>query len=130
MFLNFTNHPSSLWSAEQQTAAQRYGSIQDLAFPQINPEADLSEIQTLADRYAQKILSMNPDCVLCQGEFTLCYQVITLLKQAGIPVVAACSERDTREIISDGVPKKISVFRFVQFREYEQPDSPSKEQPV
>ena len=25
MFINFTNHPSALWSAEQKAAAQVYG---------------------------------------------------------------------------------------------------------
>ena len=27
MFINFSNHPYALWSAEQQAAAQRYGTV-------------------------------------------------------------------------------------------------------
>lgn len=27
MFINFSNHPYALWSAEQQAAAQRYGTL-------------------------------------------------------------------------------------------------------
>lgn len=127
MFLNFTNHPSSFWSSEQQAAALRYGPIQDLAFPQVNPGAPLSEIQQLAKHYAQEIISKKPDCVLCQGEFTLSYQIIALLKQADIPVVAACAERNSQEIISDGTSKKVTIFRFVQFREYQQPECLSME---
>ena len=122
VFLNFTNHPSSFWSSEQQAAALRYGPIQDLAFPQVNPGAPLSEIQQL-----QEIISKKPDCVLCQGEFTLSYQIIALLKQADIPVVAACAERNSQEIISDGTSKKVTIFRFVQFREYQQPECLSME---
>ena len=127
MFLNFTNHPSSFWSSEQQAAALRYGPIQDLAFPQVNPGAPLSEIQQLAKHYAQEIISKKPDCVLCQGEFTLSYQIIALLKQADIPVVAACAERNSQEIISDGTSKKVTIFRVVQFREYQQPECLSME---
>lgn len=40
MFINFSNHPHALWSAEQQAAAQRYGTVVDLAFPAIDPAAD------------------------------------------------------------------------------------------
>ena len=35
MLINFTNHPSALWSAEQKAAAQVYGKVIDLAFPEI-----------------------------------------------------------------------------------------------
>ena len=31
MFINFTNHPSAQWSAEQKAAAQAYGEVIDLA---------------------------------------------------------------------------------------------------
>lgn len=37
MLINFTNHPSALWSAEQKAAAQVYGKVIDLAFPAIDP---------------------------------------------------------------------------------------------
>lgn len=40
MFINFTNHPSAQWSAEQKAAAQAYGEVIDLAFPAIDPAAD------------------------------------------------------------------------------------------
>ena len=39
MFINFTNHPSAQWSAEQKAAAQAYGEVIDLAFPAIDPAA-------------------------------------------------------------------------------------------
>lgn len=68
----------------------------------------------LARDYYNKIIVYHPCAVMCQGEFTLCFQVVELLKQAGIPVLAACSERRVTE--KDG--KKIVEFEFQQYREY------------
>lgn len=45
MFINFSNHPYALWSAEQQAAAQRYGTVVDLAFPAIDPAADEAALE-------------------------------------------------------------------------------------
>lgn len=47
MFINFSNHPYALWSAEQQAAAQRYGTVVDLAFPAIDPAADEAALDSL-----------------------------------------------------------------------------------
>ena len=127
MFLNFSNHPSSLWGQEQLNAARCYGPIRDLSFPQVDPEADPGEIRELARKYTQEILLQKPDCVLCQGEFCFCYQIISSLLKAGVRVVAACTKRDSREIMSNGATEKVSYFRFVQFREYCQPESPAGE---
>lgn len=35
MFINFSNHPSILWAEEERNAALKYGTIEDLAFPQV-----------------------------------------------------------------------------------------------
>ena len=35
MFINFSNHPSRLWAEEERNAALQYGTIEDLAFPQV-----------------------------------------------------------------------------------------------
>ena len=56
MFINFSNHPYALWSAEQQAAAQRYGKVVDLAFPAIDPAADEAALDSLATVYADHIL--------------------------------------------------------------------------
>ena len=37
MFVNFTNHPSGSWGAAQRRAAQVYGEILDLPFPDVPP---------------------------------------------------------------------------------------------
>lgn len=35
MFINFSNHPSKLWAEDERNAALQYGTIEDLAFPQV-----------------------------------------------------------------------------------------------
>ena len=91
MLINFTNHPSALWSAEQQAAAQRYGTVVDLAFPAIDPAADEAALDSLATVYADHILHLNPDAVLCQGECTFVYRVVQRLEVAGIPTLSPFS---------------------------------------
>ena len=70
MLINFTNHPHALWSAEQKAAAQVYGKVIDLAFPAIDPATNEAVLDSLAAVYADHILHLNPDAVLCQGECT------------------------------------------------------------
>lgn len=119
MFINFTNHPSTKWDEKQLLEAYKYGEIKDIAFPSISPMMDNQEIEKLALDYYKKIISYNPKAVLVQGEMTLCYHVVDLLKQSNIKVLCACSKRVSKEIIdSDGRTIKQSVFKFVQFREY------------
>ena len=67
---------------------------------------------------AARIQAMEPAAVLLQGEFTYSYDLITLLKEAGIPVLAACSRRDVEERQEEGKSVKTAVFRFVRFRKY------------
>ena len=98
MFINFTNHPSALWSAEQKAAAQVYGKVIDLAFPAIDPATNEAVLDSLATVYADHILHLDPDAVLCQGECTFVYRVVQRLEAAGIPTLAACSRRKRQEI--------------------------------
>ena len=112
MFINFSNHPSKLWAEDERNAALQYGTIE--------VPADMSSegVCKLAEEYAEKILAKKPDCVMCQGEFCLSWHVIARLKEAGVRVAAACSERIVEEVYGENGTEKRSVFRFVQFREY------------
>lgn len=104
IFVNFSNHPSENWSNEQISAAKRIvsgGSIVDIAFPQVSGEADESEISRTANKYAKEIISLNPSAVMCQGEFGICLEVVTTLKNNGIKVLYSCSERKTVETVID-----------------------------
>ncbi|MGN0442332.1 MAG: hypothetical protein ACI4FO_06480 [Acutalibacteraceae bacterium] len=120
-FINFSNHTADNWSVEQKQAALEYGSIVDIPFPNVDPYATEYEISELADDYYEKIISMNPDCVMCSGEFTLTFAIINRLLKSGVRVVAACSERVAAEKTDEnGSTYKESVFRFVKFREFKE----------
>lgn len=118
MFVNFSNHPSAGWGVEQREAAEKSGAICDMPFPAVPPKATGTEIEEAAEKIAGEILSLNPDAVLCQGEFTLSYAVIRILRENNIKVVAACSERKSEDIIENGSTVKKATFSFVGFREY------------
>ena len=116
VFVNFTNHPSSMWEEAQTRAALAYGApILDLPFPKVDPMADETDLQILAEEKAAEILSLHPAAVLCQGEFGLCFSVIRRLQAAGVRVLHACSERNVHE---EGSVKTVR-FDFVKFRAYE-----------
>ncbi len=119
MFVNFSNHPSKLWSTPQLEASQEYGDIVDVTFPLVDPLASNKDMDDLALEYCSKILELKPEAVMVQGEMTLCYRVIHLLKKQNIKVICACSQRVTSESIDEnGNTVKKSVFEFVQYREY------------
>ena len=103
MFINFSNHPHENWDKNQIKAASEYGSIVDVPFPAVEALAGENEIAKLADEYVARMVSMleSDSAVMVQGEFTLTYAVINLLKKRGIKAISACSERDVVESIDD-----------------------------
>lgn len=113
-FVNFTNHPSNQWEPAQRRCAMEYGEIVDLPFPEVEAEADEAVINEMADSYVRKILNLQPGAVLCQGEFSLAFQVTVMLKAQGITVLAACSRRAVKVCGN----KKEVLFQFVRFRKY------------
>ena len=118
LFLNISNHPSSMWNNRQQAAAASYGDVVDIPFPIVDPDADSQELQTLVQDSVQKILSMgdaNSITVHIMGEMTFTFMVVTRLKELGIRCVASTTERKTT-YNDDGT--KLSEFSFVKFREY------------
>lgn len=116
MFINLTNHPSENWSQEQIKAACQYGDIVDLHFPIIEPFSTKKEIDELADTTVEGIMTLdNNPVVHVMGEMTFTYAVVSRLKSLGVICVASTTERLVK-MMSDG--KKISDFKFVQFREY------------
>lgn len=121
MFINCSNHPWEKWNIKQIEAAQKWGEIVDYPFPQIPASADSLYVEGLADAVAKDIIAKKPDAVMCQGEHTFTYALVSRLQKAGILVVSASSERNVRERIKeDGSVEKSIIFKFVQFRQYEQ----------
>lgn len=123
MFVNCSNHPSNRWAEDQISAAKwAGGDIVDIPFPPVNPRATHDEVAATAKDIAGRILSLNPNYVMVQGEMTLTYEIVRRLREfrpVDLHVVAATSERDIREeLMADGTTRRSSVFKFVQWREY------------
>lgn len=118
MLLNLSNHPSDRWPAAQLAAAAQYGSLLDLPFPHIPPEAGTAEVQAMAGEYLARIQAQaqaGPVTVHLMGELTFVYLLAGMLREAGIPCVAGTTARLVHEE-ADG--RKVSQFQFVQFRPY------------
>lgn len=119
MFINYSNHPSKEWGEKQLQAAMQYGPILDIPFPSISPELTEEEMDRLAARQAQLILSYGSPTVMVQGEAVFSFRLVTILKSRGLTVLAACSNREaTVCTLADGTAVKESAFRFVRFFPY------------
>jgi len=121
MIINFSNHPSEHWEANQhKMAIINYSSVIDVDFPAINPGASEKELDKLVDEYIKillKILSKSVDpknAVHIMGEMTFSFRLINKLKKMGILCIASTT---TRKVDQNG-NIKTTTFEFVRFREY------------
>nr|WP_314610416.1 hypothetical protein [uncultured Lachnoanaerobaculum sp.] len=94
--INFTNHPYDMWDERQKETASMYGDIKEIPFPPVDPTYTEEQLDTMAGEYKEKILELNDKVVLLQGEFTLSFRLVNLLKKS-LDVVAACSKRNVKE---------------------------------
>ncbi len=116
MLLNLSNHPSSKWSDQQlKTAANDYGGVEDLPFPNIPPHYSREDVQRVVQQYFEKVRALNPKAVHLMGEMTFTFALVQKLKAAGWPCVASTTER---KILEEKEGKKTLQFTFVQFRSY------------
>ena len=119
VFINHTNHPSSRWEEGQRSAAEIYGTIVDVAFPVIPADWEEEEVRRLAEENAHAILAYRPSAVLVQGEFSYTFALVSILKEAGIATLSACSERHVTERTDEnGETVRESRFAFRGFRTY------------
>ena len=114
VFINLTNHPSKYWGEQQKKEAHNYGAIVDIPFPNVPAEATEDDIRRLCDATVKKVMGYSPEAVLCQGEFTLAFQIINTLLEQDVTVVAACSER----VVKENGNRKESYFYFKKFRKF------------
>lgn len=109
-----------MWGEEQLRSASVYGEIRDFSFPQIKSEASSDDISSLADEFYEKLSALigrdSDSVVHIMGEQNFTYALTSRLRNAGITCLASTTVRDTKEF-PDG--KKVSIFKFVRFREYE-----------
>lgn len=88
--------------------------IVNVAFPDVSPHMTESEIDAVAVQCIEKIMKYEPEYVMCQGEFTLCFKVVEMLKTRGVKAVTPCNER----FITEEGNRQVAGFRFIQFREF------------
>lgn len=116
MLLNLSNHPSSSWPKNQLEAAQQqFGSVTDLAHPEIDPFADTDTVLLQVENVYLQIRKLDPDAVHLMGEHTFCHALIRKLQQAGYPVYCSTTQRSVTKISETEVRRS---FEFVRFREY------------
>lgn len=119
IFLNLSNHPSSLWCEKQQEAARSYGEIIDMPFPMIDETGNETYIYDLADEYLHKIIELSKEkevTVHLMGELTFTFALLKRLQKNGIMCVASTSKR----IVKEEIPgrKDEVIFQFERFRRY------------
>lgn len=125
VFINYSNHPYSTWSAEQRAAASAdYSKVIDRAFPHIDPKMSInkmgdllgSEIDALIDLINEHTIEGEDYCpVHIMGEQSFCYNVVEALHGEGIRCYVSTSERISED---KGDGQKITTFKFCQFRPY------------
>lgn len=121
MMINLSNHPLKDWTEEQATTArQKFNTIVDIPFPEVDPSWEISAVFNLATIYAKQCLqslekSTDPhNAIHVMGELTFCFQFVRLMQQHGIVCLASTTER-IAEVTADG---KVSRFVFRNFRPY------------
>lgn len=123
LLINFTNHPSNLWSEEQKTAAlQKWSEIIDIPFPMVSPDWGEVEVRETFEKFYSEVKEKctledrdlkNAD-FLVMGEFRLTFYTVTTLIKLGHKVFSHSGRRDV-EIKEN---KSIYTFRFGRFVEY------------
>lgn len=117
VFINCSNMHSNKWPENRLAGAKEIagdGEIINVAIPILDANATKEEVYEKAEITVEKLLSYNPDIVFCQGEFSICFRIVELLKERNIKVVTVCNER----VIMTENKRQISGFKFVQFREF------------
>lgn len=126
MLINFSQLPLVQWSAAQKEYAIRhYGKIEEVSFPEVPVEADVSYVEDLAERCFLRItalieeLGKNKDevTILVRGEPSLSFAVVRMLQKEGYVCVVDATEKRKR-LREDGSVEVI--YDFYRFREYPQ----------
>ena len=113
--VNCSHHPFTKWKvAQRELALQRYGKVEDVPFPMIDPTISADALVILVEQFYRQIKAMQPTAVHLMGEMTFTYALVQRLKNIGITCIASTGER-TVEDIADG---QLVQFAFVGFRVY------------
>lgn len=120
LLINLSNHPYKDWSEEQKKGAEKYGEVQDMAFPEIDPAMKIDKIKK--EIAAPQIYEIKNICkerrvtVHIMGEMSYTFYVVSQLKAFGIRCICSTSERIVEDL---GNGEKKVTFRFKRFRDYD-----------
>jgi len=121
MLINLSNHPFEDWDKKQkEVALSKYGRVEDLPFPEVDPAADTQTIAQLADHYLTSCIGkfgkavQTTNAIHISGEPCLLFHFVTIAKAKGINCI--CST--TKRMVSNQGNTKTMVFNFVNFRNY------------
>jgi len=121
MLINLSNHPhKSKWDHTQLNAAnQQFGEIEDIQFPNIQPDWDVAQIETLAREYYEQIktkenTTKEKPVIHITGELVFCFSLIQMLLKDGFRCITSTTER----IVKEENNEKTTVFMFKKFRDY------------
>lgn len=85
----------------------------------MNIPPNISDLSEYLAEFREALLSCKAgDFVLIQGEFGATYHMVNYAKSIGLKPIYATTAKDSKELIQDGVTKKISIFKHIRFREY------------
>lgn len=123
LFINLSNHPTSMWKEAQLKAAKELGKILDFWFPDVDPTCTPEQVERMAEEQMGKLTDAAKEegaipsstHVHIMGEMTLTLALIGKLKKAGFDCIASTSKRN---VYYNEKGEKVVEFNFVQFRRY------------
>lgn len=98
-----------------EMAVLKYGTVENLPFPQVDPDLDEEALEHLVNLYFKKVIVYKPAAIHIMGELTFCLALVSKLTKTGLPCLASTTHRIS-EVLPNG--SKVSKFEFVRFRQY------------
>lgn len=119
LLINLSNHPYAEWQEEQREAAKIYGTCIDIPFPQIDPNADDNQLESIVDKYARQVkeyVKTYEVTAHIMGEMCFTYRLIKRLSSIGIRCICSTSYRLVHD---EDNGKRYVEFHFKKFRNYD-----------
>lgn len=147
--LVISNHKVENWNESQK---RDWDEIVYLPFPSVDPESSMSDVQDIAYSLICKIVEItnwklvylkdmdgllmkqvvctdNGWYISVQGEFSLCFEIYRYFAVYGNRFVFPTTKRESIEQTIDGKTVKKSIFRFVKWRNLDEPEVKNKISP-
>lgn len=117
-FCNITNHVLTSEQLADINIVYGIDDVVDLNPGEVDPEADLAEINNIATNIISNGNFAAGDVAMVQTEATLMICLISALQALGVRCVVATTRREsTEKTLPDGSVVKTNVFRHLRFRD-------------